>query len=254
MIDTHTHIYLPEYEEGNEEIVKRALKAGINHMVFPATDLISLQLIRKLHEAFPEETSMAAGLHPTDVGEDWEAVVDEIEKELATGLYKAVGEVGIDLYWDKSKLDLQRKAFEKQLELAVKYNLTVIIHSRDAFPETLECIRKVNPGVPLIFHSFTGNTDIVRKIRKETDAWFGINGVVTYKNATSLREALKEIGIERILLETDSPYLTPVPFRGKRNESSYLHFICEKIAEVLAMSPDSVEKITDSNAETLFHT
>lgn len=252
MIDTHTHLYFPEYGDEIPEIVKRATKTGITHFILPNVDEESLPQMKDFHHRYPEITSMAIGLHPTEVKDDWERVVDLVEKELKNGSYVAVGEVGMDLYWDKTFLDSQKQAFERQLQLAQEHKVPVIIHCRDAFEETMEIIEKVKPSVPLIFHSFTGNQETVKRIREGCDPYFGINGVVTYKNASSLRDALPLIGIEKILLETDSPYLTPVPHRGKRNESTYIVHVRDKVAETLMLSPEEVEKITDKNARLIF--
>lgn len=252
MIDTHTHIYFPEYGGNPSQLMDRCVNAGVKKFILPNVDESSLPYVKAFHASFPKNTYMAVGLHPTEVNEDWERVLDIVENELESKDYVAVGEVGIDLYWDKTKFKLQKKVFEKQLQLAQKFKLPVIIHSRDAFEETMESIEKIKPDVPLIFHSFTGNVDDVKRIRKGCDAFFGINGVITYKNAQELREALKEIGIDKIVLETDSPYLTPVPHRGKRNESSFLSFIRDKIAETLNLTPQEVELTTDRNATSIF--
>lgn len=252
MIDSHTHLYFPEFGEGITEVMNRCADSGVFHFILPNVDEESIPLMKDFHARYPEVTSMAMGLHPTEVKENWERVTDLVEKELDKDIYVAVGEVGIDLYWDKSLITLQKRAFEKQLQLADKYRLPVIIHSRSAFEETMEVIEKVNPDVPLIFHSFTGGKEDLARIRKGCDPYFGINGVVTYKNAASLREALPEIGLQRIVMETDSPYLTPVPHRGKQNNSSYLCYIRDKVAETLSVSPEEVERITDLNTSNLF--
>lgn len=252
MTDTHTHPYLEEFEDGGEEAVNRAIHSGVGHMVFPNVNAATIEPMMALHRRFPENTSVAMGLHPTEVDEHWEQVVDSMESLLSEGQYAAVGEVGLDLYWDASRRDDQIAAFARQLDMAQKIGLPVIIHCREALDETLEVIEKVKPTVPLIFHSFTGSEDDVRKIRKVCDPMFGINGVVTFKNAAQLRDALSEIGIGRILLETDAPYLAPVPHRGRRNEPAYLTDICRKVAETLEMGEDEVEKITDQNAKLIF--
>lgn len=252
MIDTHTHLYLSEFEDGGKGAVERALTSGIDHLIFPNVDFSTISPMNTLHDFFPDSTTVCMGLHPTEVREDWEEVLQLMERELQTGHYKAIGEIGMDLYWDVSNLEWQRQTFRQQLKTAEKYDLPVIIHTRNALEETLSAINDVKPEVPLIFHSFTGSTSDVRKIREICNPYFGINGVVTYKNAPELREALSEIGIERILLETDSPYLTPVPYRGKRNESSYLIHICEKIGDSLGLSFEETEKITDENARRIF--
>ena len=253
MTDTHTHLYMPDaYEDGGEEAVKNALEAGVGQMVFPCVTLESLPEMNRLHEKFPDSTRLAIGLHPTELSDEWEKELDEMEAMLP-GKFVAVGEVGIDLYHDSSKREIQKKAFARQIEWASKYGLPVIIHCRDGLDDTLEVISAAaKPLPPLIFHSFTAGPEEVKKIRQICDPWFGINGVVTFKNAPLLREALPEIGIGRILLETDAPWLSPAPMRGQRNESSRIPFIRDKVAEVLEMSPEEVEKITDSSAAQLF--
>lgn len=252
MIDTHTHLYMEEYDCDSAEMVSRAMEAGVFHVILPNVDEASLPRMKAFHKNNPDFSSMAIGIHPTEVKENYHDFLKTMEKELEEGGYVALGEIGIDLHWDSSTLSLQKEVFEKQLRLAEKYGLPVILHSRDAREETLEVIEKVKPTVPLIFHSFTGNYKDVVRIREICEPWFGINGVVTYKNAPDLREALHEIGIERIILETDAPFLSPVPHRGKRNESAFIVHVKDKIAEVLGISPKQVEKKTDHNARTIF--
>ena len=252
MIDTHTHIYMDEFSDGGAPALERALSVGVNHMIFPNVDSASVTPMMSLHDRFPECTSVAMGLHPTEIRDDWEKVVDDMEKSLEKGGFVAVGEVGMDLYWDKSREGQQLKAFARQLRIADRLRLPVIIHCREALDETLTVIKEVSPSVKLIFHSFTGGSEDVRKIRLVCDPLFGINGVVTFKNAQPLRNALQEIGLDRILLETDSPYLAPVPHRGKRNESSYLPAICTKIADSLGVAPEEVERKTTENARLTF--
>lgn len=253
MIDTHTHLYFPDFKEDINNIIEKSRMAGVTHFILPNVDRESLILVKDLHSNFPDITSMAIGLHPSDVKGDWISFVDEFEKELDKGNFRAIGEIGIDLYHDKTFLSEQKEAFERQLRLAEKYRLPAIIHSRDALEETLKVIEKVQPTVSLIFHSFTGNIDNVRRIREICDPYFGINGVVTFKNAPALREAIPEIGLERILLETDAPYLAPTPFRGQRNDSSLLIHIKDKIAEILSISPQKVDKETDFSATEIFN-
>ena len=252
MTDTHTHIYMEEFSDGGADALRRALSAGVSHMVFPNVDSASVAPMLSLHERFPDCTSVALGLHPTEVGDDWEEVVADMELSLQDGGFAAVGEVGIDLYWDKSHRDQQLKAFAKQLRMADSLRLPVIIHCREALDETLAVIEEVKPCVRLIFHSFTGSPEDVRKIRRVCDPMFGVNGVVTFKNAQPLRDALPEITLDRILLETDSPYLAPVPHRGKRNESSYLPAICAKVAETLGVTVEEVDRATSGNAKEVF--
>lgn len=253
MIDTHTHLYLPEFEDGGREAVTRALGAGVTHLVFPNVDSATIAPMMELHRSFPETTSVAMGLHPTEVGDDWQQILSEMESMITGGGFVAVGEVGMDLYWDKSRLSDQLAAFAAQLRIAGRYRLPVIIHCREALEETLSVIAEVNPTVPLIFHSFTGTVENVRRIREVCDPMFGINGVVTFKNARELREALPGIGLDHILLETDSPYLAPVPHRGKRNESSYLGNIRNQIASTLGVTPETVDCATEANTRKIFN-
>lgn len=252
MIDTHTHLYFPDYKDESPDVIERGLASGVSHFILPNVNEESLLEVKKLHAKYPDATYMAIGLHPTDINDDNEEFLEEIDLELSKGGFVAIGETGIDLHWETNNLNQQKVVFRKQLELAEKYRLPVIIHSRDAREETLEVLREVKLTVPLVFHSFTGTPEDVKRIREEFDPWFGINGVVTYKNAPELREALKEIGLDRIVLETDAPFLTPVPHRGERNESAYLVHVRDKIAEVLEKDPKEIETITDVNARKIF--
>lgn len=255
MIDTHTHLYSEDYGEDCEGAVQRALDAGVTFMVLPGVDMSTLAPMLQLHKGFPDQTSVAIGLHPTELGDDWKESLDKMEEMLRndSSSYSAIGETGIDLHWDSSNLENQKEAFSRQYDWAVKYDLPLIIHCREGFDETLEVISSKEGKRPkMIFHSFTAGPEEVRRVREICDPWFGINGVVTFKNAGSVREAVSEIGIVRIVLETDSPYLAPVPYRGQRNESSYLPAIANKVAEVLGLAPEDVERITDRNAREIF--
>ena len=255
MIDTHTHLYLPEFEEdGCASAVERALAAGVGHLVLPNVDESSVEPMLRLHSQFPESTSVAMGLHPTEVGDDWREIVSLVEERLAGGGYVAVGEVGIDLYWDASRREQQMEAFRAQLALAKKYSLPVIIHCREGLPEVLECIAAEDAAdAGLLFHSFTGTADDARRILEAApSAMFGINGVVTFKSAKALREALPTIGVERMVFETDSPYLAPVPYRGRRNESAYIGNVCRCVAAELGLDDDALEAATDDNARNFF--
>ncbi|MDE6511618.1 MAG: TatD family hydrolase [Muribaculaceae bacterium] len=261
MIDTHTHLYMDSFSKeesgGCEAAVDRAVEAGVELMVLPAVDRESAAEVAMLHAARPERTRTAMGLHPTEVGEDWREELDEIVGILSPTNPVAIGEVGIDLYWDRSNLSLQKEAFTEQILLAGRLSLPVIIHCRDAVEECCECIAEAKEKEggklpPLVFHSFTGSPDDVRRIRQVCDPWFGINGVVTFKNSGRLPDAVKEIGLSRLLLETDSPYLAPVPKRGRRNESSYLTYINDKVAEILGVSPRETDEATTRNAKDFF--
>lgn len=255
MTDTHTHLYTPEFESGGAPAVRRALEAGVSMMIFPNIDQASLQPMMELHEAFPDNTRIAIGLHPTELGDSWKEDLDLMGKMLEedASRFSAIGETGIDLHWDASTLEAQKEAFARQYDWAVRYNLPLIIHCREGVEAALEVIAsRPGPRPRMVFHSFTSGLEDVRRIREVCDPWFGINGVVTFKNARALREALPEIGIERIVLETDSPYLAPVPHRGERNESAYIPAVAAKVAEVLGLPIEAVEEITDSNATALF--
>ncbi len=254
MTDTHTHLYMEAFAGEESAAVERAISAGVKRLVFPGVSPESNDAMIALHRLFPESTRIAIGLHPTEVGEDWRTVLDEMEKQLPSGDFSAIGEVGIDLHWDASNVESQKAAFARQLKWAQKYNLPLIIHCRDGVDETLDVIRNAEGELPvLIFHSFTSDVNDVRKIREVCDPYFGINGVVTFKNAAPLREALPEIGIEKIVLETDAPYLAPTPHRGSRNESRYIPLIRDCVAVTLGLSPGEVERVTDDNADKIFN-
>lgn len=254
MTDTHSHLYDEAYEAGGVGAVERAIAAGVRLVMLPGVDMKSLAPMRALHERYPHNTLISIGLHPTELGEKPQQTLDEMERMLDAGAFDAIGEVGIDLYWDKSRVREQKDAFRRQAVWARDRKLPLMIHCREGLEECLEVLEDIKPdGLPeMVFHSFTGNMDDVRRIREVCDPWFGINGVVTFKNAPALREALPEIGIERIVLETDSPYLTPVPHRGERNESAYIPLILHKVADILGISPEEAERITDANACRFF--
>lgn len=262
MIDTHTHLYMQDFmadaPDGTVCAVDRALEAGVTRMLLPAIDRESVALISNLYSRRKKCTSVAMGLHPTEVGADWKEELQEIIDALLPLGPVAVGETGIDLYWSSDNIDLQKEAFVAQLLLAKQMELPVIIHCRQAIDECCGCIENARTLVAdgtlttLVFHSFTGSADDVRHIRRFCDPYFGINGVVTFKNAASLPDAVREIGIDRLLLETDSPFLAPVPKRGRRNESAYIIFVNEKIAEILGVSPEVVDAMTSRNANTVF--
>lgn len=256
MIDTHTHIYFREaFPDGGEEALHRALDAGVETMVLPNVDLESAEELLELHHKAPAgTTAVAAGLHPEDIDGDWRAKMQAVFDRFADEKPVAVGEVGIDLYHDKTWKIEQMDAFGEQLEIARARRLPVIIHCREALEETLEVIRIMGNDRPgLLFHSFTGApADMDRILEDAPEAIFGINGVVTFKNAPELRESVGKMEMERIVLETDSPYLAPVPKRGRTNESSYLRHIMEKIAETKGITSEEAELITTATARRFF--
>lgn len=261
MVDTHTHLYMDDYTEGQpsggEEAVDRAVAAGVGLMLLPAVDRESVEPIIALHKARPEATRVMMGLHPTEVEADWREELEEITLKLSPLRPVAIGEIGIDRHYGDDNLEWQKEAFIEQLLMAKREDLPVNIHCRDGLETCLDCIREAKEKAggeltPLVFHSFTGTPDDVRRIREVCDPWFGINGVVTFKNARQLPEAVKEIGLDRILLETDAPFLAPVPKRGTRNESAYIPHINAKIAEILGETPETIANITTENAKKIF--
>lgn len=253
MTDTHTHIYdVKAFPEGPDKVLFRAKEAGVDRFILPNVNVESAPQLIALHKASPHCTYVAAGLHPCDASENWREEIESIMNTFAVCKPVAIGEVGMDLYWDKSTLERQKEVFAAQIEIAKRRGLPLIIHCREALYETLEVLRKHGDDVPAVFHSFTGNAADVEAIRELGDYYFGINGVVTFKNAPELREALAHIGKERILLETDSPYLAPVPYRGRRNESAYIQSVAEEVAKCLGMEKAEIEEITDNNASEFF--
>lgn len=253
LIDTHTHLYLDEFLPDKREAVNRAFSAGVGKLLFPNVDLSTVGQMKALHADFPDRTFMAMGLHPTEVNDSWTTALAEIESELKTNRqdYVAVGEIGIDLYWDKTFAREQAEVFKRQCEWAVEYDIPVIIHCREGLDLTLEILDSLEKKPRGVFHSFGGTPEDVAKVRRCGDFYFGINGIVTFKNA-ALQPTVEAIGLDRIVLETDSPYLAPVPYRGKRNESAYIINIANKIAEIMNLPLDVVEAKTTANAETLF--
>lgn len=254
LIDTHTHLYLEEFDVdgGGTAAVERALRAGISHMVLPNVDLKSIEPMKKLHSRCPEVTSMAMGLHPSEITVEWRTDIRRIEDELAdVGQWVAVGEIGIDLYWDKTNREYQMEAFEHQLKLAQLYNLPVIVHCREGLDETLEVLASVG-RVRGVMHSFSGTAaDVERILSVAPGFYFGINGIVTFKNST-LRDVMPSIPEDRLLLETDSPYLAPVPKRGRRCESAMLVLTAGHIANHLGISCEQLAEVTCDNARSLF--
>lgn len=255
LIDTHTHLYLPEFADdvngdGTPDAVGRAVGAGVTHMIFPNVDLTTIQPMKRLAAAHPAHVSMAMGLHPTEVGDDWQEALHKIHDELLSGIYTAVGEVGIDLYWDASRRTQQMKAFDAQLSLAEERGLPVIIHCRNALDETLEVLQS-HPAVSAVMHSFGGTAGDAERILQTGSYYFGINGILTFKKST-LPDAVKAIPTERMLLETDAPYLAPVPMRGRRNESAYLTHTASCLAEILGIDMQEVADLTSDNARRLF--
>lgn len=253
LTDTHSHLYLDDFAPEKTETVNRALEAGVGKLIFPNVDLTTIAQMRELHASFPDCTYMAMGLHPTEIGENWRDDLSTVGRELDSNAadYIAIGEIGIDLYWDKTYRSEQMEAFSIQVDWAVERNLPVIIHCREGLDEVLEVLSSKEVKPQAVFHSFGGTTDDVRRIRETGDFYFGINGIVTFKNS-KLSEVLPAIGEERIVLETDAPYLAPVPYRGKRNESAYMVATAAKVADIFGKSQEEIAEITSANARRLF--
>ena len=253
-IDTHTHIFLEEFDPDREKVIAEALSNSINKLFIPNIDSSSLQKVIELSKNYPKNIFPMIGLHPTSVKgnfeEELKVVSDYLEKEKFYG----IGETGIDLYWDKTFLEEQKKSFGFQIELAKKYRLPVIIHVRNSFNEVFEIVDRMNDeNLTGIFHCFSGNLDQAKKIMDYGGFKLGIGGVVTFKNS-GLSEVLSNVSPEHLVLETDAPYLAPVPWRGKRNEPSYLINVAKKLAEIYATDIEKVAEITSRNAMSVFKT
>ena len=252
MIDTHSHICSEEFDTDRAEIIDRARQVGITHIVLPNVDSESLPRMLDLEAAYPDYCFAAIGVHPTSIGENFETELQLVRSELERRAWVAIGEIGIDLYWDKTYLPQQIIAFQRQLDWALEYNLPVIIHVRDAFRETMDALAPYrNKGLRGVFHSFTGGIDEAREIIEFGGFYLGINGIVTFKNS-GLADTVSHIDIRHIVMETDAPYLTPAPHRGKRNESAYTQLVCRKLAEVYNLTEKQIDETTSANARQLF--
>ena len=252
MIDTHSHIYSEEFDADCDEVIARAQNAGVQKIILPNVDSQTLPRMLQLEAKYPSYCYAAIGLHPESVREDFPKELEVIRTELERRKYIAVGEIGIDLYWDKTYQKEQTIAFRTQIEWAQEFSLPVIIHVRNSHRETIDALEPyVNKGLKGIFHCFGGTPEEAAEIFSLGDFKLGIGGVVTFKNS-GLAASLMHIPLENLVLETDSPYLTPVPFRGKRNESSYLGYVSAKIAEIYNISADEVISLTSETAYSVF--
>ncbi len=252
-VDTHSHLYSEQFDKDRLKIVTEAIAVGVETILLPNISSNYTKKMLALCNQFPNNCYPMIGLHPCDVTkENYDKEITHIEEELATGNYIAVGEIGLDLYWDKTTIKIQKKAFIYQVKLAKKYQLPIAIHVRDSFNEAIEIIEKLNDKTLRgVFHCFTGNNEDAKRVIDLEDFYLGIGGVLTFKNS-GLDKTIAKVDLKHLLLETDAPYLAPVPFRGKRNESKYIINIAEKIAEVHEISIDKVAKITTKNAKNLF--
>ena len=252
-IDTHTHLFEPEFAEDREMVVQRAVEAGVKTLCLPCITEASLSRMEEMCAAFPGICYPMIGLHPTELGDDYQTVLDRMYKELkGCDRYIAVGEVGLDLYWDDTRKNEQLDAFRQQIEWAAETGLPLAIHSRNAFDDLYKVMDdNRSKGLTGVFHCFSGDAEEARKLLSFDGFYLGIGGVVTYRKS-NLPSVLADVPLERVVLETDSPYLAPVPRRGKRNESSYIPFVAQKLAEIYGCSVDEVAAVTTDNARRLF--
>jgi TatD DNase family protein len=249
MIDTHAHIYLPEFDKDRPQIIDKAREAGIAKILMPAIDSSTHPAMLKSEENYPECIPMI-GLHPCSVKENYEEELEVIDKYMRQRSFIAIGEIGLDFYWDVSFREQQFDAFHRQIKTAIENNIPIAIHSRNAINECIEMVQQY-PGLRGVFHCFSGNVQQARQII-DCNFMLGIGGVVTFKNA-GLDKVIKEIGMNNVILETDAPYLAPVPFRGKRNEPAYTKIVAEMLSNITGYSIDEIEESTTANATRLFN-
>lgn len=253
MIDSHSHIYCDAFDEDRVEVVERARQAGVRHIILPGESLDSIPLQVALQQQYPDNISLALGLHPEEVHDDYLDVLAAMRPMLDEHPAVAVGEIGIDLYWDKTWREQQHHALDIQLHWCHELGIPFIIHCREALDDILDVIDNLDCPVPQgVFHCFTGTPEDVERVRRRGDFYFGVNGTVTFKKST-VSQLLPVIGLDRLLLETDAPYLAPVPHRGKRNESAYIPLVNDFIANAMGATPDEVSAATDRNAQQLFN-
>jgi TatD DNase family protein len=251
-VDTHIHLYLEQFDEDRDQAVDRALKAGVSRLLLPNVDSETIHSMMKVSQAFPGVCLPMMGLHPTSVKPGYEAELEAVSDWLSRETFVAVGETGLDLYWDKTHLKEQIAALKVQIELALKYEIPLVLHSRKSLNELFSVLREYKgSGLKGVFHCFPGNVPDAEKVA-ELGFLLGIGGVITYKNST-MAKVVGAVGLNHIVLETDAPYLPPVPYRGKRNESAYIPVIAEKVAEMTGETLARVEETTTANARRLFN-
>ena len=249
--DTHTHLYSESFDSDRDQIIKRAIQSGITRFFVPAIDSSYTQRMYDLEKKYPKNIFLMTGLHPTHVNNDYNKELDHIVQQLDDREFFAIGEIGIDLHWDKTTLELQQNAFRFQIQLAKKYKLPIVIHCRDAFNEVFDILElEKSDDLNGIFHCFTGTYEQAKKAISY-NMKLGIGGVVTFKNG-NIDSFLSKIDLSDIVLETDAPYLSPVPYRGKRNESSYLINILEKVASIYSVDKEEIANITTQNSIDIF--
>ncbi|MEC5395152.1 TatD family hydrolase [Bergeyella sp. RCAD1439] len=252
MIDTHTHLYSDQFEQDRDEAIRRALAKGVNRFFLPAIDSSHHEKMLALEAAYPNLMHAMMGLHPCDVKPNtWKKELEIVRHYLDQRPFCAIGEIGLDLYWDQSTLDIQIQAFETQIDWAIEKDLPIVIHTRESFAQTFEVLRgKNHPKLRGIFHCFSGT---LAQAQEAIALGFmlGIGGVVTFKNG-KIDTFLKEIPLNSIVLETDSPYLAPVPHRGKRNESAYLELVAGKLVTIYGLPFEEIDRLTTANALRIF--
>jgi len=250
-IDTHAHIYASDFDQDRRDVIARSIDGGVSKIVMPNIDHTSIDAMLEVESRFPEHCFATMGLHPCSVKKGFERELYQVEEWLSKRRFAAVGEIGTDLYWDKEHWPQQQEAFSIQIAWAKKYGLPIIIHCRESLDETIDMIEKINDDkLSGIFHCFGGSAEQANRIIK-MGFFLGIGGVVTFKKA-GLDSVLPAIDLKHIVLETDSPYLAPVPHRGKRNECSYIPLIAEKIAEIKKITVEEVQETSTENASILF--
>nr|WP_315164604.1 TatD family hydrolase [uncultured Flavobacterium sp.] len=251
LTDTHTHLYSEEFDHDRNEMIQRAIDAGVSRFFIPAIDSTCTESMYDLEKKHPENVFLMMGLHPTYVKENYEEELEHVANELEKRKFYAVGEIGIDLYWDKTHLPQQQIAFRKQIQLAKQYKLPIVIHCREAFDEIFEILEEEkSEDLFGIFHCFSGTYEQALQAISY-NMKLGIGGVVTFKNG-KIDQFLNQIDLRHIVLETDSPYLAPIPFRGKRNESSYLINVAAKLAQIYNLSEEEIASITTENSKVIF--
>lgn len=251
LTDTHTHLYSEEFDHDRNEMIQRAIDAGVSRFFIPAIDSTCTESMYDLEKNHPENVFLMMGLHPTYVKDNYQEELEHVANELAKRKFYAVGEIGIDLYWDKTHLSQQQIAFRKQIQLAKQYKLPIVIHCREAFDEIFEILEEEkSEDLFGIFHCFSGTYEQALQAISY-NMKLGIGGVVTFKNG-KIDQFLNQIDLKHIVLETDSPYLAPIPFRGKRNESSYLINVTAKLAQIYNLSEEEIASITTENSKVIF--
>ncbi len=252
LIDTHTHLYLKQFDEDRDETIQRAIETGVKQFYLPSIDSSYYPQMVELKNRYPKNMFLMMGLHPCDVKPDsYEKELAFVKQKLEEESFAAIGEIGLDLYWDTFTLEIQQKAFRQQIQWAKEYQLPIVIHVREAFEEVLEIIQEEkSPELYGIFHCFTGNLEQAKEV---VDLGFslGIGGVITFKNG-KIDQFIKEVPLKHIVLETDSPYLAPAPYRGKRNESAYVKLVADKLSDIYEIPLEKVAEITTENALKIF--